>query len=207
LFPCSPVQLNTYGPLPDILDSTYIEELVDYRVAAIFRNLQHLSRRVDDAASDQQAMPASNFHAGVMAAQYQLLELQDTLNDIISECIRVTLLACLSTTFQVFGSRIEYEHLTNRLRELCCAVEVSTDKQRDLMFWVLMSGTIALFDISETWLREKWRSHMLPLTLGQQWSDAKRLLKTFIWIDGCNEKRGKMIFNHMRQSLGDGREL
>jgi hypothetical protein len=31
------------------------------------------------------------------------------------------------------------------------------------MFWVLMVGTLALFDSDEPWLREKWRLDILPL--------------------------------------------
>jgi hypothetical protein len=70
------------------------------------------------------------------------------------------------------------------------------------MFWVLMVGTLALFDSDEPWLREKWRLDILPLKRGQQWTDAKRLLKTFLWIDTCNEKAGKGVFKKMMESLG-----
>jgi hypothetical protein len=71
------------------------------------------------------------------------------------------------------------------------------------MFWVLMVGTIALFDCGEPWLREKWRSDVLQLTRQLQWKDAKRLLKTFIWIDACNEIAGMAVFDKMMQDLGD----
>jgi hypothetical protein len=119
------------------------------------------------------------------------------LNDLISECIRVSLLAFLTTTFQILGSRITYDHITRRLRELCRAVEVSSEDSRQLMFWVLMVGTMALFDSDEPWLRAKWDIDVLPLTRGLQWAAAKQLLQRFIWMDACNEKAGKDIFYKM----------
>jgi hypothetical protein len=142
-------------------------------------------------------MQTSELHAGLLKTQYNLFELQGLLDNIISECLRVAMLAFLATTFQVLGSRLQYKHVSNRLRELCCAVEVSTEPLRAVMFWVLMVGTIALFDSDELWLRDKWRSDVLPLTRGQQWADAQRLLQTFIWIDVCNDKAANHIFEKM----------
>jgi hypothetical protein len=158
---------------------------------------------MNDATSGQRVMIASDFHAGFMSIQYRLFELHNKLEDITSEWIRVAMLASLTTTFQVLGSRIKYEYLTKRLRELCCAVEVSTDQLRRVMFWVLMVGRVALFDGGEAWLREKWRLEVLPLTRELQWKDAKGLLKEFIWIDACNEKAGIAVFDKMMQDLDD----
>ncbi|RDW91749.1 hypothetical protein BP5796_01143 [Coleophoma crateriformis] len=198
------VQLSTCGQQSVPPDLQSIENLVDDRVAAIFQDLQGLARSMNAAASSQRVMLASDFHAGVMSIQYRLFELHSKLNDIISEWIRVAMLASLTTTFQVMGSRIKYQYLTDRLRELCCAVEVSTEELRPVMFWVLMVGTIALFDSGEPWLSKKWRLDVLPLVRGLQWEDAKRLLKRFIWIDACNEKAGTATFNKIKQDLGDG---
>jgi hypothetical protein len=71
------------------------------------------------------------------------------------------------------------------------------------MFWVLVVGTMALFDSGEQRLREKWRSDIFQLRRGQQWADTRQLLKTFAWIDTCNEKAGKDVFNKMMQNSGD----
>ncbi|RDW79356.1 hypothetical protein BP6252_03994 [Coleophoma cylindrospora] len=198
------VQLSTCDQKSVPPDLQFIENLVDDRVAAIFQDLQGLARSMNAATSSQRVMLASDFHAGVMSIQYRLFKLHSKLNDIISEWIRVAMLASLTTTFQVMGSRIKYQYLSNRLQELCCAVEVSTEELRPVMFWVLMVGTVALFDSEEPWLSEKWRLDVLPLVRGLQWEDAKRLLKRFIWIDACNGKAGRAIFNKIIQDLGNG---
>lgn len=176
---------------------------MDHRVAVIFQELQSLARRMNDKTSDHREILASDFHASVMSIQYQLFDLHNKLHDITSELIRVAMLASLTTTFQVLGTRIKHEYLTNRLRELCRAVEVSTEQLQHVMFWVLMVGTVAVFDTEEPWLREKWRLNVLPVTREMQWKDAKRLLKTFIWIDAFNERAGMAVFDKMVQDLGD----
>lgn len=176
---------------------------MDHRVADIFQDFQGLAQIMNAATSGQQVMLASDFHAGAMSIQYRLFNLHNKLDDIISEWIRVALLASLTTTFRVMGSRIKYKYLTNRLRELCRAVEVSTEELRHVMFWVLLVGTITLFNSDEPWLHEKWRLDVLPLTRGLQWKDAKQLLGRFVWIDACNNMAGIAIFDKMMQNLGD----
>ncbi|KAE9382213.1 hypothetical protein N431DRAFT_394076 [Stipitochalara longipes BDJ] len=189
--PCSPYP-HIPGPKQPIND------LVDTRIAAIFRNLQNITRTINHATSSKHMIQSSKLHAGVLTAQYQLLGLESKRHDVLSECVRVTLLAFLTTTFQILGSRIKYKHITNQLRELCQAIEVSTEQLREVMFWVLMMGAVALFDSDEPWLRDKWRADVLPLTRGWQWTNAERLLKKFVWIDAINEKAGKDVFEKMR---------
>ena len=69
------------------------------------------------------------------------------------------------------------------------------------MFWLLMVGTMALFDSDEPWLRAKWHLDIIPLMQGKLWVDAKVLLKTFVWMDACNEKAEKDAFVKMMQHL------
>lgn len=175
-----------------------VDGLVDCRVAAIFRDLQHLARRTNKATSGQE----SELHAGLWTAQYRLFQLAGGLDDIVGECLRVAMLTFLATTFQVLGSRIRYEHVTNRFRVLCCAIETSTQQLQELMFWMLMVGTMVLFDHDEPWLCEIWRFLVLPLTRGQEWVDVQGRLQSFIWINVSNESIGKQTFEKMRRNLG-----
>lgn len=199
------MHLGTCDQQSVIPEFQYINHLVDHRVATIFQDFRGLAQRLNNATSGQGLMLASHFHAVAMSIQYRLFNLHNKLNDITSEWVRVTLLASLTTTFQVMGSRIKYEHLAQRLRELCRAVEVSTEELRHVMFWALMVGAIALFDSEEQWLREKWRLDVLPLTLGLHWDDGRQLLEKCVWINACNDVAGSTFFNEMMRDLGNGR--
>lgn len=155
----------------------------------------------DAASSSYHDMHESDLHAGIWAAQYQLFQLQGAIHNVFGECLRMAMLAFLTTTFRVLGVRIKYEYAANQFRHLCCAIESSTQRPRHLMFWVLMIGTIAFFDEEQPWLRERWRSDVLPLTQGLEWTDARRQLQDYIWINACNDVHGKLIYEKMRLTL------
>ena len=153
-------------PLGSSLDDILGDEL-----PAIFRDLQYLAQRVNHAKSPGHDMQESELHGAIWLAQYRLLQLHGTLQHLITECMRVAMLAFLTTTFRVLGSRVAYRCAADQLRNLCCTIEISTDQMRRLMFWVLMIGLIAFFDHDEQWLSEKWRD-VSPVTQGLEWTDA-----------------------------------
>jgi hypothetical protein len=192
-------------PLHSILQKTdislHIERLVDSRVASIFESLRSLGRATDATDSDAQILTESDLHAGIGAAQYQLFQLEDGLGDILSECLRVTMLAFLTTTLQLPKIKIRYHYAAKRLRELCLAIESSTPQMREMMFWILMMGATAFFDPEELWLREKWQLDVLPITKDLQWEQARQLLKRYIWIDHCNTIAGQYIFKVLNRGL------
>ncbi|CAH0019617.1 unnamed protein product [Clonostachys rhizophaga] len=157
-----------------------------------------LGMAINTAASAQsEGIQKYEVHAGIFVAQYRLWQLQGTMSDILGECIRIEMLGFLTTTFSLMNSRIRYDHATNQLKVLCCAIEVSTQQLRPLMLWVLMVGTLAFFDPDEEWLREKWRSGVLPLIEELQWLEAREYLKDFLWIDSCNDTKGQILFEKL----------
>ncbi|KAH8664709.1 hypothetical protein BX600DRAFT_464892 [Xylariales sp. PMI_506] len=179
----------------------YVQSVADPRVASIFEFLQYLGRSTDATVSGAQIITESDLHRGITAVQYRLLELQGDLPDIISECLRMAMLAFLTTTFQLMGMRIRYGYAAERLRELCLGVESSTPQMRELMLWVLMIGTVAFFDHEEPWIREKWRLDIFPITKELQWDQTRRLLERYIWVDRFNAIRGQYVYDKLNRMV------
>ncbi|RSL53945.1 hypothetical protein CEP53_007598 [Fusarium sp. AF-6] len=196
----SPAYSLGYLPLPPVRGQI-LDILQDTRLVSIFLNLQFLVQRLNHAtASAPHSMLESELHAGIWTAQYQLLELQGAVEDVLGECFRMTMLAFLTTTFNVMGMRIKYKYSSNQLRNLCCAVEPSTERLGHAMFWILMIGGLAFFDNDETWLRDKWKWEVLPLIRGLEWEEARELLQEFIWINHCNDAVGRLFFEEMKKA-------
>lgn len=177
-----------------------ISGLVDARLGAVYDSLQSLAQRLNETTSGRVVMTELHLHDGVLMSQYQLFELRGTLSNNLEECVRIVILAVLTTTFRIVGTRIRYRHAADRLRELCLAIEASTPQLRELMFWMLMIGAIAFFDYDEPWLRRKWESDVHPITKNSSWKDARKRLEGFIWINSYLDEPGKLIFDQMRRS-------
>ncbi|VUC30978.1 unnamed protein product [Clonostachys rosea] len=174
--------------------------LLDPRLVPIFLDLQYLAWRINMATNPPyEGIQEYEVHAGIWVAQYRLWQLQGTMSDILGECLRVSMLGFLTTMFSLMNNRIGYDHTNNQLRVLCCAIEVSTQQLRPVMLWVLMVGTLALFDPGEEWLLEKWRSGVLPLIQELQWMEVREYLKDFLWIDSCNDTKGEILFEKLGQ--------
>ncbi|CAG9990049.1 unnamed protein product [Clonostachys byssicola] len=191
-------------PHPQAYLSLYSQQpvihILDARLVPIFLDLQYLAWRINTANNAQyEGIQEYEVHAGIFVAQYRLWKLQGTMSDILGECLRVAMLGFLTTTFSLMNSRIKYDYATDQLRVLCCAIEVSTQQLRPVMLWVLMIGTLAFFDPDEEWLREKWRSGVLPLIQELQWREVREYLKGFLWIDSCNDSKGQILFEKLGQ--------
>ncbi|CAH0054446.1 unnamed protein product [Clonostachys solani] len=108
--------------------------ILDARLVPIFLDLQYLAWRINTATrARSEGIQEDEVHAGICVAQYRLWQLQGTMSDILGECLRVAMLSFLTTMFSLMNKRIGYDHATNQLRVLCCAIEVSTQQLHPVM--------------------------------------------------------------------------
>ncbi|KAI0163916.1 hypothetical protein GGR57DRAFT_451814 [Xylariaceae sp. FL1272] len=173
---------------------SFIRNLVDRRVASVFETLHLFAHAANGTASDGRTLSESGVHSTITLAQIQLIRLAGALDNIMSECLRLTLLAFLTTTFQLRDIKIHSTHAADRLRELCLAIEASTPQLEELLFWILTIGRIGFFHEDETWLRYKWQADVLPITEGLRWDQAREILRRYVWIDRCNSDSAAHVF-------------
>ena len=181
-----------------------VHDLVDSRVARIFESLQEFGQAVNSVPTCRRKLSELHIHHAIGEAHYRLFRLEGCLRDTLSECLRVAMLAFLSTTFQLPGTRIRYNSARTKLQGLCLAVEATTPRLQELMFWIIMMGAIAFFDREDAWLEMKWKSDLSSITTGLRWDQAEELLKQYIWIDRCNSDAGRILFKEMTLKVDQG---
>lgn len=169
-------------------------EGIDSSILLILRDMQYYARILNSDPSTTPRRPDSEFHNIVCSFQYRLLEMQGTLENVLSECLRLALLAFLVTTFQYPAMRASYPYLTDRFREGCRAVEIGDEMEsRNLMRWLLIIGAISVFDVEtepEEWIRERWRTNVDDIG----WEDSRAQLKDIMWVDALQDTIGKKAF-------------
>lgn len=175
--------------------------LMDVRLAVIFQDLHSLARKVNMSQSEKHALSAGDLHSTIFSAQHRLFKLQNTLDSVLDELILISMLAFLTTTFQVQGRRIKYPLAANRMRELCIRIKAKDLHPQSLEFWILMVGTIAFFDCGESWLQQKWKAEVNPETYKLPWDSIRQNLADFMWIGICNDENGKAVFDTMKQMV------
>lgn len=171
------------------LNST-ISTLKDQRIITIYHDLRYYTDILNQAHATKRKRTAAEFQKVICSIQYRLIQLQGSVEDILSECVRLAMLAVITTTFQVSGSRLQYPYLAKRLKERCFALEISTTESQDFMLWVLIIGVIALYGTEEEWLRRRWQGVVSVTT----WPEARSRLKQIMWINAIHERPGNRAF-------------
>lgn len=191
LFRWDPLFYNV-GPLFSIGGhDPAIYGLQDSRLTIIFFDMQHYACLLNGATANKQRHRVAEFQDVICSVQYRLMQLQGTLDDILAECFRLALLAFVVTMFQLPYKRMPYPYLADRLRECCRAIASDTPQMQDLMLWLLIIGTISVFEVDdEPWMSERWREDLPDVT----WPEARRRLKDILWMDALHDRIGKTAF-------------
>ncbi|KAI1842911.1 hypothetical protein JX266_010929 [Neoarthrinium moseri] len=198
LFFNSPISLNP------IFDTTGVSNgapeysptavgIRDQRLANVFQDLQYYSRVMNEASMTKHKRREAEFQSVICSIQYRLIQLQGAMENILDECLRLAMLAFLSTTFQVSGKSFQYPYLAKRFCECCLAIEAARQPARDLMLWLLTVGAIALYGTNELWLQQRWIDDVPEI----DWGEARRRLKNVIWLDAFHDKPGQRVFETM----------
>ena len=178
-------------------------DLVDPRLAVVFQDLQHVARLtnyyVEWTLKFKEDMVIL---IALSSIQSRLLRLDGELVDTLSECIRLAMLAFLTTTFQVPGERrvLPYGPLAVGFRDSCRAVDASVPDIRDIFFWVLMVGAISVLAVDgpdgpdEPWLLPKW-----DIVSGPEgsWEAARDRLHAVMWVDCFHDELGREAFTKL----------
>ena len=181
---------------PDSTPSVSITDLVDPRLAQCFVDLQKFTAAVN-AATPAHPMPSTVFQGIVCSIQYRLIALQETLPDFLAECLRLGMLAFLTTTFQMPGNVVRYPYLARRFRDCYHAVE-KTPELADVVRWLLMIGAISVCGPEESWLRVGWAVDVAEEK--ESWDRTRERLRNVMWIDGLHDEAGKAVFEALSSS-------
>jgi hypothetical protein len=80
-----------------------VDGLVGGRLAIIFRDFQYFAGLMNAATGCSQRLQDTEFQNFICSIQYWQQQLQSTLDDILGECLRLAMLAFLTTAFRSPG--------------------------------------------------------------------------------------------------------
>lgn len=161
-------------------NSTLFSIIVDLRLAIVVQDLKHLVDLINGHLDRGSLLSGLLFQDSLGSIQARLVQLQHHLKDTSDECLRLGMLAFISTTLRIPGAKFPYKYLAEKLRSACQTFALETPTDEHLLFWLLMVGSISVFEADEPWSLPLW------LRLGASrlsWEDAQSRLQTTMWID------------------------
>ncbi|KAI8266453.1 hypothetical protein K4K58_009709 [Colletotrichum sp. SAR11_239] len=93
-----------------------IEVFADTRLAVVFQDLRHLVCLVNNHLANNSRLDGLLFQDCLGSVQARLVHLQGDLEDASDECLRLGMLAFLSTTLQIPGGKFPYAYLAAKFR-------------------------------------------------------------------------------------------
>ncbi|CAI0645160.1 unnamed protein product [Colletotrichum noveboracense] len=177
-----------------------IEVFADIRLAIVFRDLRHLVCLVNNHLANNSRVDGLLFQDCLGSVQARLVHLQGDLEDASDECLRLGMLAFLSTTLQIPGGKFPYAYLAAKFRMACKNFIIRTPVHEKLLFWMLIVGSISVFEPDELSLRSVWFTLAYPKL---SWHEARSTLQTIMWIDSMHGTMGQSAFSKARE-LGNG---
>lgn len=168
--------------------------MLDPLIWPVFYDVQVFASALNDKSATKPHQSEVDFQTEIFSLHYRLIQLEGSLQGLTSECIRLAMLALLTTTLQLPGTRTAYPRLADQLRHCCQAIDVShDDKMQRLIEWVLLVGAVSVFDVEveRSWMQETW---LVDVSSVATWEGKRKDIKKYIWIDGLHDNAGKKAF-------------
>lgn len=172
----------------------------DYKLRNVFLDLRDFSNMVNSIILTRKKIKPEWFQEMMLSIQYRLLHLEYSLTTHpLEEAVRLGLLAFETTVFlQIPGSKMISKVFAEQLRAAVQMVFATQPLLLDLKLWILLIGSIMVFDIKEPWLVES----ITELTQGQSWETVRQRLKSIMWIDKVHDAPAKIILGIIQQEQG-----
>ncbi|KAJ4265363.1 hypothetical protein NW762_004651 [Fusarium torreyae] len=164
----------------------------DYRLQNVFKDLRDFSSLANRLTPGCQKLKPEAFQEIMLSIQYRLLILDYSCDpNPIQEAMRVGLLAYESTIFlQIQGTKLKSDDFSQRLREAIQAIAVLGEATANIKLWLLLVGSMMVFDGNEDWLVQSIQS----LTGRQTWTEVRKRVKEIVWIDVVHDVSGREAY-------------
>ncbi|KAK6076527.1 hypothetical protein SCUP515_05356 [Seiridium cupressi] len=175
-------------------DILCIDDLVEPDLAAIFHELQRTTILLNKHYYEKTPVDGVFIRQCLGSVHSSLIELEDRLEDALSETLRLGIMAFLATTFRLPASYEQHysKALTKQLQISYVTTKASTpDLQDAIDIWLILMFLISMTDVDELYV-QKSRNTMAERWLS--WSETRRSLKQVMWIDSFHDEVGKRAF-------------
>ncbi|KAF4999860.1 hypothetical protein FDECE_11359 [Fusarium decemcellulare] len=193
--PCLP---HLSKPISNVTELEISLEIFDSRLLATFYDLRQLASLVNEHNERRSRLSADVFQPALSSIQARLLHLEGVLRDSASEWFCLGMLTFIAAMFRPPGPKLEYPHLTHRLRLSGQRIDVKLPKLRILVFWFLVVSGTVVFDHDEPWLCRAW-SEVVEAVLS--WNEAREYLQRVVWIGCIQDEVGKRTFTTINSRI------
>lgn len=177
-----------------------VNGLVEENLAVVFHDLQCFTYAINANVCKRTRWESNSFQNVVNSIQSRLLQLPSTPEQPLSECLRLGMLAFLTTTFAMPGRRIPYTFLANRLQDLFdSSRDEALDEHQTVCLWALLVGAVSVLDIEQDWVLEAWRSCVPAPEIS--WKEARVRVSSVMWIDCIHDELGRKTFQQLSGPL------
>jgi hypothetical protein len=172
--------------------ATFVED-IDHELAQAWTIMSDFCSVINFAVDSELRISTETFLDTMTSVVYRLLYMHFGTGS-KDEAIRLGLIAFLCSVFlQWKHLGMSYPHFTSTFRS-CLVGIVSERVSSEFMVWLLMVGSVSVFDKSDDlWLKPLFRVN-ISLCEIDDWSEMQELVKRFMWIGLVYDKPGKMVF-------------
>ncbi|KAK9351077.1 hypothetical protein V1523DRAFT_417882 [Lipomyces doorenjongii] len=179
-----------------------VDGLVDSNVATVFHNLQYTTILFNKHYHNQTPIDGMFIRECLGFVHSNLIELEGRLENQLSECLRLGMMAFLATTFRLPDLYEQYycKALANKLQLSYATTKASTpDLHRAIDIWLILVCLISTDNVDERYTCTSWKA---IATGGLSWNETRRYLKEVMWIDAFHDDIGRRAFDALKSRIG-----
>jgi hypothetical protein len=167
-----------------------------------YRALQALSNHANQYGSSKlkRTLNWLGFQSQVSTSQTQLIGMGNGNLPVVSEALRLGMLAFLSTLSRSPARKSHLPIFTSQLEECYLSMKQEQDSYMPMVIWLMLMGCISTIDTSSLISSSVWRSSVQP---GLSWEAVRENISEFPWINMIHDEPGGISFGHLQNGEGN----
>ena len=175
-------------------DNFWLIQRLDDDLVIICQIMRRFCLMVNLGTQGQRIINQDIIHETMTSVMYRLLHT----NFAAGSVNKIVQLGLLSFSYHLFiqwqDIKLPDQHFSKTYQDCIQSLEVFDTVSPRLMLWLLMTGAISLFHISnEKWLREDLREYIYRCQV-KSWKELQDILESLMWIAVLDEQLGKQIY-------------
>lgn len=176
-------------------DSQKLRDLIAEELVQVWCLMRQFCMLINLAAAARRQITQQILLETMASVMYRLLNMSFPSGS-LSETVRLGLLVFSSHIFlQWQGIRLSYAHFSNAYRNCLACLRISESIPPSIILWLLVIGAISVFTEADSQLLNSTLELYIARSGAQPWSEARNILKRFLWIDCLHDKPGRVVFD------------
>lgn len=170
-------------------------------IMSCYQILQYLSNQAnqDRSSKSKRILNWLDFQSQVSTSQTLLIGLGNGHLPVVSEALRLGMLAFLSTLSRSPAQKSHLPIFASQLEECYLAMEQEQDSHIPLLIWLMLMGCISTINTS-SWISSIWRS---SVQRNLSWEAVRKMVCEFPWIQMIHDEPGERCYRHLQARKGD----